>query len=393
MKYKTKKAERSDNQQGRKRNKRRKVKVFDLTQVRKPVAKAYSVEARDRIPRRTKPTKLKLTKQTSSNGCRVYHSQKLLNLIRLEFEFIVKRLSLSEQEIQKRQKTLNRLKDYFKPMGLEMCVYGSFYTRLSLPSSDLDITVYPSTYTNTDRLLSTIAFQLRSRSILKPGSLRIIRFARVPIVKFIESSSDLNIDISISQDSGLEGTSLVEGILAENPKLANVILFLKLLLRQYGLNDASVGGVSSFLLFHMVYSFFRLKYTQGGFDSAEFLVGFFLFYSEFDYRRFGIRTENIESDDYSLGTNAYFVKRERFPNSPEENLSIENLLKASQDVGTASREFSNVKRLFGLCIQKFNSYALGLSEGLFLNSSNSIMKYDSDLSAGEDLECGLDRHH
>ena len=124
---------------------------------------------------------------------------------------------------------------------------------------------------------------------------------------------------------------------------------MKLLLRQYGLNDASVGGLSSFVIFHMVFVYSKISRDI---TFASFFINLMKFYAyEFDHESFTLITDKNQE----LGTDYKDYKKIKFPNSHLDNLSIQSLLNSSLDVGTAAREYPQVKRLFAACLQQLKT--------------------------------------
>ena len=88
-------------------------------------------------------------------------------------------------------------------------------------------------------------------------NIRLIK-ARVPILKATCSLTGINVDISVNRDNGYKAAKIIRNILAKYKVLKPTIIILKILLKKNNFNDAHTGGMSSFLLFHLVY-FFYLK--------------------------------------------------------------------------------------------------------------------------------------
>ena len=62
-----------------------------------------------------------------------------------------------------------------------------------------------------------------------------------------------------------------------------------------GLNNTKEGGISSFLLFHLVYYFFKSKMKdQEEIEIVEFLVEFLDFYSNFEYKKYALLVSQNE---------------------------------------------------------------------------------------------------
>jgi DNA polymerase sigma len=70
------------------------------------------------------------------------------------------------------------------------------------------------------------------------------------------------VDISINRQNGTEAVEIIRRILEKYNVLRPTIIILKILLKINQLNEASSGGMSSFLLFHLVYFYFYYKYKN-----------------------------------------------------------------------------------------------------------------------------------
>lgn len=311
--------------------------------------------------------------------------QKLQN----EIEFVVKSNALSDSQRIARQKTIEKLKVVLSEISLRVETYGSFTTGLSLPSSDIDVTVFTnqSSHTcisksneETQKAITNVVNKLHRYSLIKNGTLQIIRSSKVPLIKFTYKDTNIPIDITINQESGLETILLVKPILQTNSLVRNLIIFIKCLLRQYSLNDASMGGLSSFVIFHMVYTYAQIFEHSFKLQTSRllsfFFIGFLKFFScEFDYNNFALITHQTESlpilkdsekltESDLLSSNrsldsimlvkGNFIQHKRlmFPQAHDESLSIQSILDSSIDIGIAAREYPQVRRLFAACFHQ-----------------------------------------
>jgi len=75
--------------------------------------------------------------------------------------------------------------------------------------------------------------------------------AKVPIVKFVEARSGMQVDLCVNTTNGAGNSAWIRSTLERRPQLRPVVLVLKLLLRRHGLQDTYTGGVGSYLLFAM----------------------------------------------------------------------------------------------------------------------------------------------
>lgn len=97
----------------------------------------------------------------------------------------------------------------------------------------------------------------------------------------------------------------MKNILNDFPILRPLIYVLKYYLRQRSLNETYTGGISSFLLFNLLFSYIQYiskenKHTQD-LTLGHFLVGFLQHYAfDFNYDQVGI----------SIRFGGYFFKKE-----------------------------------------------------------------------------------
>ena len=86
------------------------------------------------------------------------------------------------------------------------------------------------------------------------GTLTIVRGARVPIIKYIDSrGSGIQVDISMNNGSATASTSFIQHHLSITPLLRPLTMILKQWLFQRKMNEVySRGGISSYALFLLV---------------------------------------------------------------------------------------------------------------------------------------------
>lgn len=165
----------------------------------------------------------------------------------------------------------------------EVEIYGSYATKLHLPSSDIDMVVL-----NLDcekrEALRTIDRLLRSQSFTL--STNFIQNAMVPVIKLKTElmSKQVQIDITINDlnHSGLKCLGIVNRLITQYSVLRPVFLILKQLLYVCNFKEPYNGGLGSYSLFLMVTSFLEKKpeieHGNGELMVAECLNGFMGFY-------------------------------------------------------------------------------------------------------------------
>lgn len=135
--------------------------------------------------------------------------------------------------------------------------FGSFASGLWLPSSDVDVVVMGLTneqdpdvrtrFVVGTRELQQIAARLRKQRWVQ--RIDVVGSAKVPVAKLVLAEHGLRVDISIENvhtRRGIDASDLVRAYVTEVPVLHSLILVVKQLLREKGLNNAFTGGLSSY---------------------------------------------------------------------------------------------------------------------------------------------------
>ncbi len=126
-------------------------------------------------------------------------------------------------------------------------------------------------------------------------------------------------------------------------------MILKYLIRLKGINEAFSGGMSSFLLFTIVYAYYQYLSNNDHIDMNEFnmgsfLIGFLRFFSdEFDYKEYGI---SIRNGGY------FFKKRENTKIGNNGLLSVENFQDEKHDIGKNNYRFETIRNYYRLIYKR-----------------------------------------
>mmetsp|Transcript_114862 Transcript_114862/g.228603 ORF Transcript_114862/g.228603 Transcript_114862/m.228603 type:complete len:874 (+) Transcript_114862:36-2657(+) len=137
----------------------------------------------------------------------------------------------------------------------EVYIFGSRATGLCLPCAEVDVAV-----ARVEGLRPTTALKMLAERMLQKGELsrlKLIQSASVPVLKVQQKSTGVWADIVINRVDGLEVSAFVREQMQLFPALAPLVLFLKLFLLQRKLNDASAGGIGSYILVCLVTSFLQ----------------------------------------------------------------------------------------------------------------------------------------
>jgi non-canonical poly(A) RNA polymerase PAPD5/7 len=244
----------------------------------------------------------------------------------------------SEKENANRDRLFNEIKSALSiNSNWEVNIFGSFATNLHLSDSDIDIVVInkKNSSSNFDMLKSIKSILERKQIIINAQIIN----SNIPIIRAV-SNNKINIDISVNKSNSIQARDDINKILHNNPHLIPIICLLKYFLKQRGLNNTYTGGVSSFLLFNMVYAFnnyYRKKTIKPFVLLSTFLIDFLSFYGyDFNYKSIGI----------SIRDNVYFFKKSS-NNKNNNQLCVENYLEHNIDIGKLCYCFeSKIIKLF-----------------------------------------------
>lgn len=130
-------------------------------------------------------------------------------------------------------------------------LFGSSKTKLCLSGSDIDLVVTGATPTpwNVSPLRAlAAAIRKQQPQASNLGGLKVIDNAKVPIIKMIDWSTQIAIDICLDNTSGPISSEILICTLQDLPHLKPLALVLKYFLRQQKMNETFEGGMGSYLL-------------------------------------------------------------------------------------------------------------------------------------------------
>ncbi|CAI5706466.1 unnamed protein product [Peronospora farinosa] len=143
-------------------------------------------------------------------------------------------------------------------------VYGSNYTHLALPASDIDCVLVSKSLTG-DRpltILKALSVEVERQSWSK--QLKLLGNAKIPVLKMTNSldstQPDVLLDLTCGHSvghTGLDARDLIYSLQAEMPALRPLVLVLKSHLVSNQLNCAFTGGISSYVLVILVIRFLQ----------------------------------------------------------------------------------------------------------------------------------------
>jgi non-canonical poly(A) RNA polymerase PAPD5/7 len=99
---------------------------------------------------------------------------------------------------------------------------------------------------------------LRRAGRVHNSEIEFILFARVPLVKFVESRTRLKIDISFENPGGLQAVKTFNAWKEQYPAMPILVTLIKHLLCMRGLNEPVNGGIGGFSVICLVVSMLQL---------------------------------------------------------------------------------------------------------------------------------------
>ncbi|KAK9767816.1 Poly(A) polymerase [Basidiobolus ranarum] len=265
-----------------------------------------------------------------------------------EVKEFVEYISATPEEHEIRYMAVKRIEKTVRSLWPRARVYifGSYDTRLYLPTSDLDLVIFMyGECPKEKKRLWLLASALKSRNVAH--SINVIAKARVPIIKCVETITNFNVDICIDIESGIQSASIVKRLVKEIPGVRPLTLILKQFLMQRGMNEVYNGGLGSYATLLLVVSFLQLhpKVQSGEINPEEnlgvLLIEFFELYGKnFNYVNTGISINNEGS---------YFRKDLEGWQNQKQNylLSIEDPQDADNDVSKGTHGILRVRKAFG----------------------------------------------
>lgn len=247
----------------------------------------------------------------------------------------------SQKENDARHALVNRLKSWFskKGQGWQVHCFGSFAAGVYLPAADMDLVVYTQKPSNKPprmkksmqaNLVRDCARILRqSQGQIQPGSLVTIPHAKVPIVKYRDYVTQLKVDVSFDNDSGLIANNTYESWKSEYPQMVSLVTVVKQFLAMRELNDASMGGLGGLSTSCLVISVLQHMPNRNQMALGQLFMSFLDFYgNHFDLREQGIRInppEYFRKKEWTGPVKGDFMAKPTLllvdPNRPDNNLA------------------------------------------------------------------------
>ncbi|MCJ1386164.1 hypothetical protein MMC17_009290 [Xylographa soralifera] len=254
------------------------------------------------------------------------------------YEFV--RPQKHEQVI--RQELLDRLQSAIQSWraDLELHSFGSFAAGLYLPTADMDLVVLSKDFRihgrpnvcRTNSQMRKLADYLEKNGIAEPWSVEVVGGAKVPLIKFVDHITQLKVDMSFENDTGLVANSTFVQWKALYPAMPVIVTTIKQFLLMRGLNEVVNGGLGGFSVTCLVVSLLQnMPRVQTGEiipeqNLGEILLEFLdLYGNQLDIARTGIRMEPAGYFDKRAWNHKKPLKPDRLaimdPNQPGNDIS------------------------------------------------------------------------
>lgn len=185
--------------------------------------------------------------------------KEIADWLTMEIKDFVNYISPLKDEIVARNMVVSNLKKQIKQCwpNSEAHVFGSFATDLYLPGSDIDMVIISKTgdLENRHKLYQLSSF-LRQKKLAK--DIEVIAGAKVPIIKFVDPTTNIHIDISFERTNGIDAARRIRRWLETTEGLRELVLVVKQFLRSRKLNNVHVGGLGGYSTIILCYHFLKL---------------------------------------------------------------------------------------------------------------------------------------
>ncbi|KAI9505910.1 hypothetical protein GGI25_001468 [Coemansia spiralis] len=286
------------------------------------------------------------------------------SMINEEMTRFVDYISPTPEEHQMRLWVIDRMQRVLDSMHLvgvapKALCFGSFATKLYLPTSDIDMTVMlyregsreiSREYEGKEsirRFLYTLAKHMKNSGFCR--SCEVIANARVPIIKTQEMITGVAVDISINADNGVQSAAVQQSF-AEKvypTSLRSIVLVIKQFLAQRSMNEVYTGGIGSYAITLLVVSLLQThpRVRSGGLDIAKNLGILLIEFFELYGKRFNYDNVCVSV----LESGRYLDKRKKGFYNPTQSylLSIEDPCDTTNDVSKGTFGILRIKQTFG----------------------------------------------
>lgn len=190
--------------------------------------------------------------------------------------------------------------------------FGSFPAEIYLPTSDLDLAVISRDFARTGipkysskNNLYKVSNLLQRAKIPKDGQVVVISKAKVPIIKFVDAMTGLQVDICFENLSGVNANRTFRKWREEYPAMPALAMVVKQFLELRKQNEVYVGGLGGFTVICLVISLLQLHpgFSSGNIPIEKNLgIGLMEFFDLYGHKF------KIDKVGIDVGTRSYFRK-------------------------------------------------------------------------------------
>jgi hypothetical protein len=191
--------------------------------------------------------------------------------------------------------------------------FGSFAAGLYLPTADMDLVLVTPTferngvpgfnvsYKNMMRVLK--ALTRANIAIERAPTTQIISKAKVPIIKFVDVKTQLHVDISFENLTGVVATGTFRAWQAQFPAMPVLLCILKQFLAMRNLNEVHSGGLGGFSITCLVVSFLQHHpdVQSGNMDQEQHLGQLLMEFLDLYGNKFNMRDNQIRMSPPGYG--------------------------------------------------------------------------------------------
>jgi non-canonical poly(A) RNA polymerase PAPD5/7 len=185
--------------------------------------------------------------------------------------------------------------------------FGSFPAKLYLPTADMDLVLVSDSYLKGGRSMLDTSHQPSVRRALRAAANKLQRAgmfaeqptlifrAKVPIVKFVDRQSRIQVDLSFENLSGVVAQETFRKWTSEIPNMFPLIALIKQFLVMRDLNDVHTGGLGGFSIICLVYTYLRNHLPDPAEGEMVNLAKLFMGFLDFWGNKFDLATQRLET--------------------------------------------------------------------------------------------------
>ncbi|KAL8953920.1 MAG: hypothetical protein Q9222_000207 [Ikaeria aurantiellina] len=234
-----------------------------------------------------------------------------------------------------------------------------------LPNADMDLVVISPTFRTTGQRVACqsnsamhrFSNNLERFGLAKPGSAEAITHAKVPLVKFVDRTTAIRVDISFENETGLVANDTFNAWKQLFPAMPVLTTVIKQFLMMRGLNEVVNGGLGGFSVTCLVTSLLQnLPRVQSGEvipeqHLGEMLLEFLdLYGNQFDLARTGISMNPPGYYDKQAADRGQYRNR-AYQVNKGDRLAIIDPNRSDNDISGGSR---NVRLIFDSFSQAYD---------------------------------------